>query len=233
MRIKKKSEIKDLFDELSSHYDLLNDLFSLGLHRLWKKKLLSSLRPVDGEKWIDLCCGTGDLTIALSKLISPNGKVIGVDSASEIMLIAKKKASTKGNLPIEWLNKDLFDENMEFEFVDGVVMSYGLRNLEDPFLGLKLIRKCLKPGGRAGILDFNRPAKGSYKAFFQKLYLRKIVIPIASIYGLGEHFTYLEESLKSFPDGNLQEKLAKEAGFLDANFCPIAGGQMGILLLRN
>ena len=226
-------EVQDLFDQLSARYDLLNDLFSFGMHRLWKKKLLKVLRPSQGEKWLDLCCGTGDLTIALANLVVPNGKVVGIDSARNTLLIAKKKVAKQPGLSIEWVNKDLFDEDLEFRNYDGVVMAYGLRNLIDPLSGLKLIRKFLKPEGRAGILDFNPMFDNSFKAWFQKVYLRKFVIPVASALGFNEHFSYLEKSLRIFPDGKSQESLARNAGFQKASHFSIAGGQMGILLLKN
>ena len=82
-------KVKNLFNELSPYYDFLNDFFSFGLHRLWKKKLLTLLNPIKGENWIDLCCGTGDLTISIANLISPMGKVVGIDCAEETLLLAK------------------------------------------------------------------------------------------------------------------------------------------------
>jgi len=233
MRPGKPSEVQDLFNEISSRYDLLNDLFSFGLHRIWKKQLLTFLNPLQGEKWIDLCCGTGDLTISLAKLVCPSGKVVGIDSARKILFVAKKKASQQPLISIEWINSDLFDENLNLDWFDGVVMAYGLRNLMDPLSGLKIIKKLLKQGGRAGVLDFRRVPEDSFQAWFQKMYLRNLVVPISSTLGLHDHYAYLEESLKLFPTGKVQEDLAKEAGFEKATYYTIAGGQMGILLLNN
>ena len=232
MRPGNSSEVKDLFNDISSHYDLLNDLFSFGLHRFWKKQLLRTLKPSEGEKWIDFCCGTGDLTISLAKLIKPKGKVIGIDSAINVLSLAKKKASTQSSLSIEWINKDIFDESLGFNSFDGAIMAYGLRNLVDHLRGLEVIEKALKPGGRAGILDFNFVPDSSFKGKFQKMYLRNLVVPIASHFGFHEHYAYLEESLKVFPDGQLQEELAKKAGFVEARHCKIAGGLMGVLVLQ-
>ena len=80
--------VKDLFNALSSKYDLFNDLFSFGLHRFWKSQLIGFLKPSIGENWIDLCCGTGDLTLCLARNIRPGGKVFGIDSASEALSLA-------------------------------------------------------------------------------------------------------------------------------------------------
>ena len=228
----KRSQVVDLFDDLSIKYDLLNDLFSLGLHRFWKKQLLFLLKPNIGERWVDLCCGTGDLAISLAKSVGPNGKVCGIDSAIKTLSLATQKSLKKPWLSIEWIHSDIFDEKNNLELFDGAVMAYGLRNLSNPLLGLKVIRKFLKPGGKAGVLDFNRNSDNSIGDTFQKLYLSNIVIPIASKFGYKEHFLYLENSLKSFPDGNSQENLGIEAGFSEAKHYSIAAGQMGILLLK-
>ena len=112
-------------------------------------------------------------------------------------------------------------------------MAYGLRNLSDPQAGLKEINRVLKPGARAGILDFNSLPATSRRAKFQKFYLRKIVVPIAAKYGLREHYIYLEESLKIFPLSSAQVLLAKDVGFSEANHQPLAVGLMGALLLTS
>ena len=233
MRPGDPKEVKQLFNDLSERYDLLNDVFSFGFHRLWKRELLTLLKPSKGENWLDLCCGTGDLTISLAKIIRPNGKVLGIDSAENQILLARKKLAKESWLPIEFMNRDIFDKRLDCEDLDGVVMAYGLRNLINPLSGLKTIRRFLKQGGRAGVLDFNRASNGSFTSSFQSLYLSNFVIPIASQLKLGEHYFYLKDSLRNFPDGPSQEKLAKEAGFLEAKHQKIAGGQMGILILKN
>ena len=79
MTYKKINEVKTLFNKISFSYDFLNNLFSLGLHRFWKNKLIDLLNPTDGENWADLCCGTGDLSFLISKKVCPNGSVTGID----------------------------------------------------------------------------------------------------------------------------------------------------------
>ena len=225
--------VNNLFNDLSTRYDFLNDLFSFGLHRFWKRKLLNHLQPICGEVWVDLCCGTGDLTFPLAKLVKPHGKVIGIDAACQPLYLAEKRLIKETELSIEWINKDVLDEDLMFEYFDGAVMAYGLRNLSDPLKGLKAIRRFLKPGGRAGVLDFNKTSNNSISGLFQKLYLNFLVVPIASRFGFKNHFKYLVDSIQNFPDGVSLENLAIKAGFLEAKYYKIAGNQMGILLLKN
>ena len=214
-------------------YDLLNDLLSFGLHRLWKRELLALLSPLPGETWLDLCCGTGDLAFSLARKVFPNGRVVGIDSAKEPLALARKRALKESRLPISFVKADALDTGLEMHSFDGVVMGYGLRNLADPQVGLKEIHRVLKPGASAGILDFNKLSDHSNRSNFQKFYLEKIVVPIAGKFGLREHYLYLEESLKHFPDGHNQECLAREVGFTVAKHEPIAAGLMGILLVRS
>ncbi len=224
--------VENLFNEVAPNYDRLNDLLSLGLHRIWKRQLLAWLAPLPGEKWLDLCCGTGDIALALAHRVSPFGTVLGVDSAIEPLSLAKKRSLEAPCLPVAWVHADALNTGLNTQDFDGAVMAYGLRNLADPKAGLKELHRLLKPGARAGILDFNQLPDKSIRSRFQKFYLRKIVVPIAAKFGLREQYVYLEESLKRFPMGHVQVDLAKEVGFSEAKHEFLAAGLMGALLLR-
>ena len=225
--------VERLFNDISANYDKLNDIFSFGLHRLWKKKLIALLDPKSNEDWIDICCGTGDVAFLLARHVLPNGKILGIDSADKPLDLAKKKSREYLSLPLSWSKRNALQTELPDCSFDGAVMAYGLRNLTDPLQGLQEIKRILKPKGRAGILDFNKNSPGSLGAKFQHFYLTKITVPIAKKFGLGDHYKYLLESLKAFPDGNELEFMAREAGFKESNYHAIAFGQMGILLLEN
>ncbi len=225
--------VNELFDAVAPRYDQLNDLLSLGLHRLWKRQLLAWLRPAAGEEWLDLCCGTGDLALILARHVRPGGRVVAVDAAEKPLLVARGRAELEPWLALSWQQGDALETGMTAESFDGAVMAYGLRNLLDPGAGLRELRRLLRPGGRAGVLDFNRLPEGSAAENFQGFYLRRLVVPIAARAGLKEHYAYLEQSLKRFPNGEEQENLALEAGFSMACHRPVAAGQMGALLLKN
>ena len=148
----------------------MNDVMSLGLHRIWKRQLLVWLRPNSGENWLDLCCGTGDLALGLARRVSSEGKVFGLDSAEKTLFIAKKRAMNEKSLSINWLKADALKTGLPPKYFDGVVMAYGLRNLADPFEGLKEIHRVLRPGAKAGLLDFNHIQNAHLQASFQKAY---------------------------------------------------------------
>ena len=111
-------------------------------------------------------------------------------------------------------------------------MAYGLRNLSSPYAGLEEAFRILKPGGRAGILDFRSFEGTSIQGLFQKIYLSFYVVPISSLFGLGKEYSYIKKSLVNFPSGEKQIHLALSAGFKKAKYQTLAMGQMGILLLE-
>ena len=224
--------IEEMFNSISSRYDFLNDIFSFGLHRFWKRKLLEVLNPTFGEKWIDLCCGTGDMSILLARYMKSAKNITGLDSASQALLVARERSKKKYS-SIEWINGDALQTNLASNEFDGLLMSYGLRNLSSSYEGLREALRILKPGGRAGILDFRSFEGGSIKGLFQKIYLSLYVVPIASLFGLGQEYSYIKKSLINFPSGEKQIHLALSAGFKKAKYQTLAMGQMGILLLES
>ena len=224
--------VEQLFDSVASRYDQLNDLLSLGLHRQWKRQLQCLLRPAAGETWLDLCCGTGDLALELARRVRPGGSVLGLDAAAAPLELARHRQRRQPWLNVVFQQGDALSTGLPDASADGIVMAYGLRNLADPVVGLKEMARLLKPGRLAGVLDFNRLTTAGPAADFQRFYLRRLVVPVASAAGLKEEYAYLEESLKGFPDGTAQERLALEAGFAEARHHTLVAGQMGMLLLK-
>ena len=230
--IKRNSKkVKKIFNKISSKYDFLNNLLSFGLHNLWKKNLINLLKPMDGENWADLCCGTGDLAFLIYKKVSPNGRVMGIDNAEEILNIARNKSKRINKNLICWKKKDIFriDESQKF---DGICMSYGLRNLENVENGIKKVFSLLKENGRAGFLDFNHPRENSFSHIFQKIYLRLVVVPISRCFNLGDEYEYIEKSIKVFPDGNKLISISRAIGFKEVKYKTICASQMGFLILK-
>ena len=225
-------QVRDLFDRIAPAYDNLNDLLSLGLHRLWKRQAVAWLDPSPGQRLLDLCCGTGDLALVLAEKVRPGGLVLGLDAAAAPLERARERARCQPWLPLEFRQGDAAATDLADGWADGAVMAYGLRNLSDPEAGLRELRRLVRTGGRAAVLDFNRPAdRHGTTAAFQRFYLRQLVVPLARKAGLEDQYAYLERSLQRFPTGPEQEGLALAVGFTQARHRLLAGGQMGLLQL--
>ncbi|KAK9675645.1 hypothetical protein RND81_11G021200 [Saponaria officinalis] len=221
-----------LFNRISPVYDSLNDLLSLGQHRAWKRMTVSWSGAKQGDRVLDICCGSGDLTFYVSEKVGANGQVIGLDFSGELLSIALSRQQQKLNpcyKNIEWLEGNALDLPFPEASFDAVTIGYGLRNVLDRERALKEIFRVLKPGCKASILDFNRSTH-PLTALFQDWTLDNVVVPVATGYGVADEYKYLKSSIQGFLTGKEQEQLALAAGFSDAKFYEFAFGLMGNLV---
>ena len=236
-------EIQALFNRIAPIYDNLNDWLSLGQHHIWKKMALAWADPHPGEQWLDLCCGTGDLTILLAKRLAVGSRrdqgvlesqVFGVDFAQDLLDQGRRRSQamlTKSvRQMIAWQQGDALNLGFAAAVLDGVTIAYGLRNVVDIPRCLGELYRVLKPNRKAVILDFHRPAD-QIMAELQRFYLARIVVPLAEQFGCPAEYAYIQGSLDRFPTGREQVRLGLAAGFSCATHYPIAGGMMGILVL--
>ncbi|MES1021986.1 bifunctional demethylmenaquinone methyltransferase/2-methoxy-6-polyprenyl-1,4-benzoquinol methylase UbiE [Gloeocapsa sp. BRSZ] len=223
------TQIRDIFDRIAPVYDQMNDWLSLGQHRIWKQMTVKWSRAKAGDTCLDLCCGSGDLTLRLSRVVGTTGQVYGVDFSPQLLAIAQQR-SQQYPASITWIEADVLKLPFADNFFDAATMGYGLRNVIDIPLCLQELHRVLKPGATAAILDFHRPSNSQMRAF-QQWYLDTLVVPLAHQLGLTEEYAYISPSLKRFPTGQEQLKLAQDAGFTKATHYPIASGMMGVLTI--
>jgi demethylmenaquinone methyltransferase/2-methoxy-6-polyprenyl-1,4-benzoquinol methylase len=220
------ARVEDLFATIAPRYDLINDLQSFGLHRLWKRRLirLAGIRP--GELALDVCCGTGDVAFALA---AAGATVTGFDFSEPMRAVARNRARAvaPGASPVfqqgDALNLPFADASF-----DVVTISYGLRNLADFDRGVRELARVLRPGGRLLVLDFGKPDNALWRwGYFQ--YLRWLVPIFGRLFcGDGDTHGYILESLKKYPaQRGVDAKLA-ELGWTDRRVVNLLGGVMGI-----
>lgn len=229
-----ETDVQQIFDHIAPVYDQFNDLLSLGQHRIWKKMALLWCEPKQGETWLDLCCGSGDMTALLAQKVAPTGQVIGVDFSKELLAIAADKARKylpKIQKSLTWQEGNVLNLTFGDNSFDGATLAYGLRNVKNIPQCLSELHRVLKDGAKAAILDFHRPSDRLMQAF-QDFYLDRIVVPLANRFAMTSEYAYIASSLARFPIGAEQVKLAKAAGFSSATHYVIANGMMGILVLQ-
>ncbi len=212
----KKEEVRGMFNKIAHRYDYLNHFLSLGIDRLWRKKLRKALSKHNPKTIIDVATGTADLAIELAK-IKPD-TIIGVDIAETMLAMGDKKIEKKGLQNMITLQVG-DSENLPFEdhSFDAAVVSYGVRNFETPLKGLKEIQRILKPGGVLMILEFGMPDKFPVKQGYSFYF--NFILPLwGKIFsGSYDSYKYLPESVKTFPYGNSFVEWLKDAGFKTAH----------------
>ncbi|MFQ3585579.1 MAG: bifunctional demethylmenaquinone methyltransferase/2-methoxy-6-polyprenyl-1,4-benzoquinol methylase UbiE [Cyanobacteriota bacterium] len=226
-------QIRELFNRIAPHYDDLNQKLSLGLHRVWKQMTVRWANTPLGGQALDLCCGSGDLALLLARRVGRRGHVVGLDFSPAMLSIAGSRS--RRVLPgysLEWVLGDALALPFADHCFDGITMGYGLRNVTDIPRALREIKRVLKPGGRAAILDFHRPTGIPLLEQFQRWYLNTQVVAQAKALGLGEDYAYIDPSLERFPSGEEQKQLALAAGFEQVTFFPLMGGMMGVLVIE-
>jgi demethylmenaquinone methyltransferase/2-methoxy-6-polyprenyl-1,4-benzoquinol methylase len=215
--------VRDMFAEISGTYDKANSALSLGVHHIWRKRTVSESGVRAGDTVLDCATGTGDLAIEFKKAVGPAGRVVGTDFCDEMLVYAVAKTADS-DMPIEWETQDV----LKLPYADATFhvssIAFGIRNVDDPVLGLKNMARVVKPGGRVLVLEFGTPL-WYMKPFFS--FYSKVVIPLLGglISGKQEAYSYLTRTSAAFPTGDAFLKLMDETGmFSSRKTIPLTGG---------
>ncbi len=157
----KKEQVEEMFNSIAPKYDFLNRFLSLGIDKIWRKKAISFLKPLQPKLILDVATGTGDLALEAMKL-NPD-QIIGLDIAEQMLAFGRVKIANKGwSNTIKMMQGD--SENLPFEDnkFDAISVAFGVRNFQHLSLGLKEMNRVLKPGGRLVVLEFSKPASLGY-----------------------------------------------------------------------
>lgn len=217
-------KIRNMFSKVAAKYDQTNSVLSLGIHHLWKNKLvrLSGAKP--GQHVLDCATGTGDLAIAFKKKVGSEGRVVGTDFCAEMLIPAPDKAK-KLNLDIEFQQADVMNLPYADKLFDISSISFGIRNVSNPVKGLSEMARVTKSGGYVAVLEFGQmdlPLLGS----LYKIYSEKILPQIGGwITRQKDAYEYLQKSSAQFPHRENFESLMKETGaFSETRYVPVSGG---------
>ena len=205
--------VRRMFDRIAPVYDSMNRLMTAGLDRRWRA---ATARAVvrDGDRVLDVCCGTGDLSIAAR---DAGGEVTGLDFSEPMLARAREKSSD-----IDWVSGDALALPFPDGSFDAATVGFGVRNLDDLERGLTELRRVLVPGGRLAILEITRP-KGLLAPFYRFWF--DGVIPLAGkVLPGGSAYAYLPASVRRFPAPEGLAKLLDDAGFDEISWRLFAGG---------
>ena len=221
----KTSRVRGVFDSVAGKYDLMNDLMSGGLHRLWKRFALSQtgLRP--GGRALDVASGTGDLGAGLARQVGSSGLAVLTDINRDMLARGRDRLLDRGlvgNLAFVIANA----ERLPFpdRSFDCVTIGFGLRNVTDKFAALASMRRVLRPGGRLLLLEFSKPQVKALKPFYDA-YSFSVLPRLGSLVAGDEaSYRYLAESIRMHPDQATLADMMRSAGLEDCRWHNLAGG---------
>ena len=233
----RSAKVRDLFAAIAPRYDLINDLQSFGLHRRWKRRLIQLAGARPGEHALDLCCGTGDLALALAR---QGAQVVGLDFSGPMLAVARargghpRREPAASNRPKSTIRNPQFlrGDALNLPFPDAsfhvVTIGYGLRNLADFEQGLREMARVVKPGGRLLVLDFGKPSHAVWRAvYFAHL---KWFVPLFGKIFCRDRATYayISESLKHYPAQEGVAAKMRELQCTQVRVVNLLGGAMSI-----
>lgn len=205
--------VRTMFDRIAPVYDVMNRVMTAGLDVRWRR-LAAESAVRTGDRVLDAACGTGDLAIAGLK--AGAGTVTGLDFSAKMLERARAK-----NASIEWLQGDMLALPFADETFDAATVGFGVRNVENLELGLRELRRVLRPGGRLAILEITQP-RGALRPFYS-LWFDRIVPLLGKVLPGGDAYTYLPASVKRFPTAERLADMLREAGFTDVRFKLMGG----------
>ena len=220
------SDVRGMFDRIAGVYDLMNSAMTAGLHHQWRERAVDLAEVGPGSDALDLCCGTGDLALELRRRIGPDGRVVGSDFSEPMLELARAKSGDQG-LAVEFGWADALELPYGDRSFDAVTVGFGARNLADLQQGLEQMARVLRPGGRLVILEITRPQREPLSSFYS-MWFDKLVPVLGSLAGDSDAYSYLPESVRTFPEPRELAAKMDAAGFEDIRWLLTAGGIIAI-----
>jgi demethylmenaquinone methyltransferase/2-methoxy-6-polyprenyl-1,4-benzoquinol methylase len=219
--------VRRMFESVAPRYDLLNHVLSMGIDRSWRRRVVEALELRPEQTVLDLCCGTGDLALALA----PQARTSACDFTLPMLAKAKLKAAA-AKTKIDLAAADALSLPFASGSFDAATVAFGVRNLEDMGAGLREIRRTLKPGGVLAILEFSQPHRWWMRVPY-RFYLNVILPRVGSYLSRRKDaYRYLADSIMGFPDPETLVGILTEAGYSAVTYERLSGGIVALHLAR-
>lgn len=221
----KVAKVAEVFHSVAAKYDIMNDLMSGGVHRVWKRFTIdcSGVRP--GHKVLDLAGGTGDLTAKFSRIVGETGQVILADINNSMLNVGRDKLRDMGIVGnVNYVQANAEELPFPDDFFDCITISFGLRNVTDKDKALRSMFRVLKPGGRLLVLEFSKPIIEPLSKIYDAYSFHLLPKMGELIANDAESYRYLAESIRMHPDQETLKSMMEDAGFEQANYYNLTGG---------
>ena len=228
-RGKKAGLVAGVFHSVAAKYDMMNDLMSMGIHRIWKRFTieLSAVRP--GHRVLDIAGGTGDLAAKFSKLVGAEGQVVLADINDSMLKVGRDKLTDRGvagNLEYVQANAECLP--FPDDYFDCITIAFGLRNVTDKDAALRSMLRVLKPGGRLLVLEFSKPQNELLAKVYDGYSFNVMPVMGKLVADDEDSYRYLAESIRMHPDQETLKGMMVEAGFSGCEFHNMTGGIVAI-----
>lgn len=221
----KQDLVGEVFHSVANNYDLMNDAMSLGVHRAWKWFAVSQSGVKEGDKVLDLAAGSGDLSAKFAKKVGDQGSVFVTDINESMLQEGRQRmlnAGFAGNVEYALVNAQALP--YEDNSFDCISISFGLRNVTDKDQALKEMCRCLKPGGRALVLEFSQPSNETFRKIYDT-YSFNVIPALGELLAKDrDSYQYLVESIRQHPPQDELKKMMQEAGFDRVRYHNLTGG---------
>ncbi len=224
----KADMVGNVFDTVSENYDLMNDLMSFGIHRLWKRITIETSGIREDFKVLDLAGGTGDMVKLLRSKISEKGSIILSDINWSMLEEGRNRLIDEGIENVQLAQIDAQYLPFETNTFDLVTIAFGLRNVTDKLAALKSMLSVLKPGGKLVILEFSKPTNESFREIYD-LFSFEVIPKIGELIAQSEEsYRYLAESIRMHPSQEELKEIMEKAGFTNCKFENLTNGIVAI-----
>jgi demethylmenaquinone methyltransferase/2-methoxy-6-polyprenyl-1,4-benzoquinol methylase len=225
----KASRVRAVFDSVANKYDLMNDLMSFGIHRLWKRQAIELAGVRRGHRVLDLAAGTGDLSARFSGLVGPDGMVVFSDINASMLHQGRLRMLDEGRVGnLRYVQADAQHLPFPDDYFDCVTIGFGLRNVTDKQRALDAIYRTVKPGGRLLILEFSKPTNKPMEALYDA-YSFSLLPKIGKLVTNDEDsYRYLAESIRMHPDQETLKQMMEDAGFERCDYFNFTAGVVAL-----
>jgi demethylmenaquinone methyltransferase / 2-methoxy-6-polyprenyl-1,4-benzoquinol methylase len=220
------TQVNRMFDRIAGQYDAMNSVMTAGLHHRWRQRTATRADLQEGDSALDVCCGTGDLALELARQVGPTGSVVGCDFSEPMLDLARAKAADQG-AAVRFDHADALALPYEDRSFDAVTVGFGARNLADLDRGLTEMARVLRPGGRLAILEITQPRRPPLSIFYS-LWFDRVVPLLGGLAGDRDAYSYLPESVRSFPSPQGLAAKMDAAGLGRIRVTILAGGIIAI-----
>jgi demethylmenaquinone methyltransferase / 2-methoxy-6-polyprenyl-1,4-benzoquinol methylase len=228
MQQSKEQRVHKVFEKISDNYDKMNSVISFQQHIKWRKDTMKKMNVKPGSKALDVCCGTGDWTIALAEAVGPSGEVNGLDFSQNMLNVGIEKVKNLGLKQVTLIHGNAMELPFPDNSFDYVTIGFGLRNVPDYLQVLKEMHRVVKPGGIAVCLETSQPTLPGYKQLFY-FYFKFIMPMFGKLFAKSyQEYSWLQESARDFPGMKELAKMFETAGFKEVFYKPYSGGAAAV-----